>query len=57
MISDYQTKVTNAYSKVIADQVLYGDVCTFFNNAKYCDTYRNGIFYSGFSMLLPFTIK
>lgn len=30
--SNYQTKITAAYSKEISDKVLFGDVCEFFEN-------------------------
>jgi len=57
MASDYVAKISNAYSKDISDQVLYGDVCLYFNNPTTCALYNNDIFKSGFSMLLPFSIK
>lgn len=55
--SDYQTIITDSYSMELSDQILFGNVCQFFNNNSVCESYRNGIFNSGFSMLLPFTIK
>lgn len=57
MSSTYQNKIEKAYSKDLADQILYGDVCSFFTNSSSCQQYRNGIFGSGFSMLLPFSAK
>jgi hypothetical protein len=36
LASEYQSKMTAAYSKEISDQVLYGEVCPFFNDNKAC---------------------
>ena len=55
--SNYQTKITAAYSKEISDKVLFGDVCEYFDNEIACEQYRNNIFSSGFSMLIPFMLK
>lgn len=55
--SNYQTKITAAYSKEISDKVLFGDVCEYFDNETSCEKYRNNIFSSGFSMLIPFMLK
>jgi hypothetical protein len=57
MASKYQSILTDAYSKDISDQVLYGNVCGFFGNPLECVFYRNDIFSSGFSMLIPFVVK
>lgn len=57
LASDYIVKIEAAYTKDISDQVLFGNVCPFFNNPATCVTYRNDLFNFGFSMLLPFSIK
>lgn len=55
--STYLTKITAAYSKDLSEQVLFGDVCGFFTNPQACVLYRNNIFSSGLSMLIPFVVK
>jgi hypothetical protein len=57
MQSTYLTKIPAAYSKDFSDQVLYGDVCSFFKSRQACLFYRNNIFSSGLSMVIPFVVK
>lgn len=53
----YQDYIQAAYTRYFADAVLNSNVCKYFNDSKTCWTYRNGLFGSGFSMLVPFMLK
>jgi hypothetical protein len=55
--SPYQNFINNAYTNSFADRTLNSNVCKYFNDPKACNSYRNGLFGSGFSMLVPFVVK
>ena len=49
--------IVQHYSQNFVNDVLYGDVCKYFKNQTFCDNFRNKVFNSGLSILIPTTIK
>ncbi len=56
-ISNLTEMVKEYYPEEFANSILYGNICRYFLNQSACEVYRNGIFKSGLTALLPFTIK
>jgi hypothetical protein len=57
MNTDINQRITQAYPADYVNRILYGDVCGFFSNQTFCRQFRSGIFQSGWSVLLPMTVK
>ena len=49
--------MTEMYPPNFVNSVLYGDVCPYFSSPSFCASFRNKVFNSGFSILIPLAIK
>ena len=49
--------MTDMYPPKFVNSVLYGDVCPYFASPSFCANFRNKVFNSGFSILIPLAIK
>ena len=49
--------MTEKYPPNFVNSVLYGDVCPYFSSPSFCTSFRNKVFNSGFSILIPLAIK